>query len=59
MRYGVLFYEAMGLILLLTFLRFGVFFYEATRSPHTTNLMLDVLFRNPLQFDWSQPSQMG
>ena len=31
MRYGVLFYEAMGLFRLLTVLSFGVFFYEATR----------------------------
>ena len=44
MRYGVLFYEAMGLILLLTFFRYGVFFYEATRflSVSQNNLVIGV-----------------
>jgi len=40
MRYGVLFYGAMGLILLLTFLRFGVFFYEATRRSRPVHFFL-------------------
>jgi len=43
MRYGVLFYEAMGLILLLTFLRFGVFFYEATRTVAVSDFVLSHL----------------
>ena len=36
MRHGVLFYEAMGLSVLVLRFRFGVLFYEATRSYQET-----------------------